>query len=150
MAAQSDVEREVELILSGALPDIDLRQVTCVGHGDNAMLRVVVDHPEGVDHETCVAVTRALDTAGMRDRFGIEVSSPGPEPPLRTVEHYAAAIGSRVAISVAADDTSGGKSVSGVINEVSDEGITIMTSDGEREIPLAHIRRGRIVERSEG
>ncbi len=103
MAAQSDVEREVERILAGSLPDVDLRDVTVVGAGDDGMLRLVVDHPNGVNHELCVAVTQALDEAGLRDRYGIEVSSPGPEPPLRTLEHYRAAIGSTVTLGVKGD-----------------------------------------------
>ncbi len=149
MAAQSDVEREVERILAGSLPDVDLRDVTVVGAGDDGMLRLVVDHPNGVNHELCVAVTQALDEAGLRDRYGIEVSSPGPEPPLRTLEHYRAAIGSTVTLGVKGDEDRRTRSVSGVLTAVSDERVIIMAPDGEREIAVPQIQRGKVVERSE-
>jgi ribosome maturation factor RimP len=150
VAPQSDVEREVERILAGSLPNVDLREVTVVGAGDEGMLRIVVDHPDGVDHELCVAVTRALDGSGLRDRFGLEVSSPGPEPPLRTVTHYADAIGLQVTVGVRGDEDRRTRSVSGVLTAVSDERITIMTPDGARDIAFQQIQRGRVVERSEG
>lgn len=149
VVAQSDVEREVERILAGSLPDVDLREVVVVGTGDDRMLRLVVDHPDGVDHELCVAVTHALDQAGLRDRYGIEVSSPGPEPPLRTLEHYTAAIGSHVTLGVKGDEDRRTRSVSGVLTAVSDERVTIMAPDGERQIAVPQIQRGKVVERSE-
>jgi ribosome maturation factor RimP len=94
-------------------------------------------------------VTHALDQAGLRDRYGIEVSSPGPEPPLRTLEHYTAAIGSHVTLGVKGDEDRRTRSVSGVLTAVSDERVTIMTPDGERQIAVPQIQRGKVVERSE-
>ena len=38
------------------------------------VLRVLIDHPDGVDHERCVEVGRAL--VAFRERFALEVSSP--------------------------------------------------------------------------
>lgn len=148
MTVQSDVEHQVEGILATALPDVDLRECQVVGHGEDGMLRLVVDHPEGVDHDLCVAVTRALDAAGMRDRYGIEVASPGPEPPLRTLEHYRGAIGERVRVKVRGDERA--RAVSGVLTEVDGENLKVTTRDGERQIAFDQIQRGRVVGRSEG
>jgi len=57
---------------------------------------VYVDHPEGVDHALCARITRLLD-AYRRD-YTIDVSSPGPERPLRKPEHFASAVGRRVTV----------------------------------------------------
>ena len=57
---------------------------------------VYVDHPDGVDHALCAEVTRLLDA--YRSDFTIDVSSPGPERPLRKPEHFEAVIGRRVAV----------------------------------------------------
>ena len=62
------------------------------------MLTVVIDHPVRVDHALCAQVTRLLDQAGLRDQYAVEVSSPGPEPPLRVTSHYVAAIGRPVSV----------------------------------------------------
>src|SRR6478736_5941503 len=57
---------------------------------------VYVDHPAGVDHELCERVTNVLRDY-LRE-YSVEVSSPGIERPLRTREHFAGAVGSRVKV----------------------------------------------------
>src|SRR4051812_17916263 len=53
-----------------------------------------IDHPDGVSLEHCEQVTRALDD--LRRDYGIDVSSPGPNRPLRTPAHFAEVIGHQV------------------------------------------------------
>ena len=60
---------------------------------------VYVDHPDGVDHALCGRITRLL--AAYRGEYTIDVSSPGPERPLRKPEHFASALGRRVAVRTA-------------------------------------------------
>lgn len=60
---------------------------------------VYVDHPEGVDHTLCGRITRLLDA--YRGDYTIDVSSPGPERPLRKPEHFASALGRRIAVRTA-------------------------------------------------
>src|SRR5688572_6922120 len=57
---------------------------------------VYIDHAGGVDHALCERVTRALDT--YRGDWTIDVSSPGPERPLRKPEHFAEVVGERVSV----------------------------------------------------
>jgi len=89
---QSIVE-EVEAALAGSFPDVEVVDVD-VQAGRGARLTVYVDRPGGVDLELCESVTRALD--GLRDRYALDVSSPGLDRPLRTVAHFAGAAGQRV------------------------------------------------------
>ncbi len=150
VVAHTGVEHEVEAALNDALPDVDLREVRVVGaHGDE-MLCVVIDHADGVTHDLCANVTHVLDRAGLRDRFGIEVSSPGPEPPLRTHEHYVQAVGARVAVRLATAPGTKAKRASGILRSVHEDGIVLETADGERTIGFGEIGRGRVIERSEG
>jgi ribosome maturation factor RimP len=139
------IEHEVAATLARELPEVDVREVRVVAE----TLRVVIDHRDGVDHELCVSTTRALDGAGLRERFAIEVSSPGPEPPLRTIDHYRQALGERVALRV--DDGAGPRlrSVSGTLSAVEPDRVGLTTADGATWIPLGDIRRARVVQRSE-
>jgi ribosome maturation factor RimP len=57
---------------------------------------VYVDRPSGVDHALCEEVTRLLGP--YRDEYTIDVSSPGPERPLRTPSHFARALGRQVSL----------------------------------------------------
>ena len=60
MQVRESLEREVEAWLDRQLPDVDLREVTLIGPDHSGTLRVVVDHPDGVDHALCGRVTDVL------------------------------------------------------------------------------------------
>lgn len=147
--APQGIEHEVETQLQRELPDVDLREVQVVGAAGNGTLRVVIDHPDGVDHELCVATTRVLEAAGLRERYAIEVWSPGTEPPLRTIAHYRQAIGQRVALRVATDGARRARSVTGELGAVEDDRVEVVTEDGPLWIETSAIHRARVVERSE-
>jgi ribosome maturation factor RimP len=136
---RESLEREVEECLTQHLPDVDLREVTLIGPDRSGTLRVVVDHPAGVDHGICEQVTRALQSVGLNDRYGIEVWSPGPEPPLRTREHFRQARGHRVAVKV--DEDGKRRSREGVLQAVTATGVQIETATGIIEIAFSDIRR---------
>jgi ribosome maturation factor RimP len=136
---RESLEREVEACLDQQLPDVDLREVTLIGPDRSGTLRVVVDHPAGVDHGLCEQVTRALQSVGLNDRYGIEVWSPGPEPPLRTREHFELARGHRVAVRV--DEGGKRRSHEGVLQMVTADGIQIDTARGIIEVAFSDIRR---------
>jgi len=138
---RESLEREVETCLERQLPDVDLREVSLVGPEHSATLRVVIDHPDGVDHGICEQVTRALQSVGLNDHYGIEVWSPGPEPPLRTRDHFEQARGHRVALRV--DDDGRRRSRAGVLESLTTEGVRLQTASGVIEVPFSAIRRAR-------
>lgn len=143
MGNRDEMERRVEAALAAALPEVDLLELRVLP-GRDAMLRLVVDHPDGVDHEVCVAVTRALDDAGILEEHGAEVWSPGPEPPLRRPEHFRRAVGRRVRINIERED--GARSVTGTLVAADDTAVRVEASDGVVEIPLERVRRANAVE----
>lgn len=68
----SDLQTEIQSQISELDPDIDLLAVEQPG-GD--MLRLYVDHPDGVDLALCERVTHHLNY--LRADYALEVSSPG-------------------------------------------------------------------------
>jgi ribosome maturation factor RimP len=140
------IEMQVEAELARELPEVDLREVQVVGSPDGGTLRVVIDHARGVDHELCALTTRVLDRAGLLERFSIEVSSPGPEPPLRTLEHFRQAVGSRVSLTVSDDPGSRGRRLTGTLTGVDADHVEIASADGPLRVPAGAIRRARVVE----
>ncbi len=146
MQGREPIEREVEMRLAERLPEVDLLEVAVIGRGDSATLRAVIDHPAGVDHDLCARVTKVLDDAGMLDRYGVEVSSPGPERPLRTPEHFARAVGQRVQLKLAVPAGEGRRSYTGTLVAAGDQTLTLASSDGVVEVPLEAVRRARLTE----
>jgi hypothetical protein len=71
-AAMSDLQTDIQSQLSGLDPDIDLLAVEQPG---SEMLRLFIDHPDGVDLALCERVTHHLNH--LRADYALEVSSPG-------------------------------------------------------------------------
>jgi ribosome maturation factor RimP len=143
MNAPDSIVRRVEAVLARALPAVDLLEVTEAGP---ETLRVTVDHPDGVDHGVCADVTRALEADGLLEDYGLEVWSPGPEPPLRTPEHFRRAVGRQVQVKVGG--TRGGRVHRGTLVEADDR--VLRLSDGQTlmEIPFSEVRSANALEGS--
>jgi ribosome maturation factor RimP len=140
----------VEDLLAREIPDVDLRAVAVGGRPGAGVLQIVIAHPVRVDHELCVRVTRVLDDAGLRDRYAVEVSSPGPEPPLRVTSHYLAAIGEQVKLAIEPGTVPGSsKSVSGTLTGVTDESLTVDTPAGVLVVPRDAVRRARMLKKAQ-
>jgi ribosome maturation factor RimP len=142
MEGREVIEREVEERLAAALPEVDLLEVAVTGRGAAAILRAVIDHPRGVDHALCAEVTRVLDRAGLLDRFSIEVSSPGPQPPLRATRHFRRALGRTVQLRLVAEDGAL-RTRTGTLLAVDDESVSIATGTGVMQVARTAIRRAR-------
>ena len=103
---------------------------------------VYVDHPAGVDHELCVRVTDVLRDY-LRE-YSVEVSSPGIERPLRTREHFAEAVGSRVKVRML-----GSKKLRGEVVSAGEDRVTVAAVDGsETDIPYGEIVRANLIDGS--
>jgi ribosome maturation factor RimP len=104
---------------------------------------VYVDHPRGVDHALCERVTHLLDR--YRGDYTIDVSSPGPERPVRKPAHFARAVGRRV--SVRTSDAVGGKTrFRGAVVGAGERAVTIETGTGALDIPYDAIVRGNLID----
>jgi ribosome maturation factor RimP len=68
----SDLQNDIQSRLSELDPDIDLLAVEQPG---GEMLRLFIDHPDGVDLALCERVTHHLNS--LRVDYALEVSSPG-------------------------------------------------------------------------
>jgi ribosome maturation factor RimP len=131
---------DVERVLGAAMPAIDVVDVKVLPGG---VLRVLVDHPDGVDHDRCVEVGRAL--AGFRERFVLEVSSPGVPRPLTKPAHYERFVG-READMRFHTVFEGRRKVRGEILESDAQRVVVRDEDGVFEIPFAAISRAHLVE----
>jgi ribosome maturation factor RimP len=106
---------------------------------------VYVDHPEGVDHDLCARVTFLLDA--YRSDYTIDVSSPGPERPLRKPRHFADAVGRR--INVRTDRPIEGRNrFKGELLAAADGAVTLQSpgTDEPLRIPYDAIVRANLIE----
>lgn len=88
---ERDLQRRLEATLAPALPQVEVLDVEL--DTPRSTVRVAIDHPEGVGVELCTRVTRTV--RDVCPELALEVSSPGPERPLRRPDHFADAVGRR-------------------------------------------------------
>jgi ribosome maturation factor RimP len=135
------IAEDVERVLGAVLPAIDLVDVRVVPGG---VLRVLIDHPDGVDHERCAEVGRAL--VSFRERHALEVSSPGIPRPLTKPAHYARFAGREVDLRLHAP-LEGRRRLRGELLESDAVRAVVRDEDGALlEIPFAAISRAHLVE----
>jgi len=141
-ARERTLQREIAPAVEGRLPGVEVLAVELVSP---SRFCVYVDHPQGVDHALCERVTQLLN--GYRADFTIDVSSPGPERPLRKPTHFASAVGRRVAVRTGSD-IEGRSRFRGEVIEAGDDAVTV-TAAGASEplhIPYDAIVRANLID----
>jgi ribosome maturation factor RimP len=131
---------DVERVLGAAMPSIDVVDVKVLPGG---ILRVLIDHAGGIDHERCADAGRAL--AAFRERFALEVSSPGIPRPLTKPAHYARFVGREADLRFHTV-FEGRRKLRGEILECTAQHVAVRDADGVLEIPFAAISRAHLVE----
>ncbi len=135
-----DRERELTAAITpaveSALPGVEVLAVELLSP---ARFCVYVDHPDGVDLALCERVTRLLDD--YRAEWTIDVSSPGPERPIRRPEHFRRAIGGTVKLK-----TAGSQRVRGTLLAANDDAVTVAANGTTQQIPVEDIVRGNLID----
>jgi ribosome maturation factor RimP len=149
------IQDEVEATLAAAEPQVEVLLVE-VARGET--LRVFIDHPDGVTLALCERVTKALPE--LRERYTLEVSSPGRERPLTKPDHFRRYLGRRARVrtreareteptrpgSVAEGDRKRVRSFTGELVGASEREVTIAADTGVVAIPYVDIHRSNLVE----
>ena len=140
MEEVSDIQTEIETRLKSAEPDVEVVLAEQVAA---ERVRVVLDHPDGVDLELCERVTSHL--RDLLAEYSLEVSSPGPERPLTKPEHYRRFIGRRARVRTL-DAHEGRRSFTGELVGASDDTVTVAADGGVVSIPYADVKRSNLLE----
>ena len=134
------IQDDIEARLGDVEPDVEVLLAELVG---GHTLRLFNDHPDGVSLDLCERVTHEL--ADVRERYALEVSSPGIERPLTKPAHFRRFLGRRARVRTR-DARDGHKSFTGELVGASDEEVTIAATTGVIAIPYADIHRSNLVE----
>jgi ribosome maturation factor RimP len=146
---QADIERR----LAHSEPDVEVLLAEVLG---GRCLRVYIDHPDGVTLALCERVSILLSEE--RERYSLEVSSPGSERPLTKPAHFRRFVGRRARVRTrhprpvgqATDQRSASaravRSFTGELVGASDEEVTLAAAEGIIAIPYSEIRRSNLIE----
>ena len=137
---ERELQREICRQIEGALSGVEVLAVELSRPG---RVTVFVDHPAGVDHALCERVTLILRS--YLDRYGVDVSSPGVERPLRKPAHFRTVVGRKVALRTA-HEIAGRTRFRGAIVAAGDRELTVSSPAGSVDIPYDEIVRGNLID----
>jgi ribosome maturation factor RimP len=118
--------------------------------GPSGLLRVYIDHPEGMTLEHCAEVSHAL--SGVLDvedpfpgAYRLEVSSPGVERPMFRTSDFARFVGQRVRLRLH-KPVAQQKKFEGVIQGVDGEEISVLVDEaGELVFRFEEVEKAHLV-----
>ena len=135
----SAIQAEIEGRLATAEPDVEVLLAEVVG---GKLVRLFIDHPQGVSLELCERVTKLLPE--VRERYALEVSSPGPQRPLSKPDHFRRFVGRRARVRTRGP-LDGHTSFTGELVGATDDAVTVAADTGVVSIAYADIHRSNLV-----
>jgi ribosome maturation factor RimP len=117
------------------------------------LLRVYIDSPDGISVEDCATVSRQISALldvedPISGEYLLEVSSPGMDRPLYTLDHFARFAGELIKLRLRAP-VEGRRNFSGVLKGVEEDDVVVEVDAHEYLLPFDLIERANVVPRFE-
>jgi len=127
--------------------------VEYISQGRHSLLRVYIDHPNGILVEDCEKVSRqvsgVLDVEDpITNEYTLEVSSPGMDRPLFTLEQFAAHAGEQIKVKLRSP-FDGRRNFQGLLRGVEDQDVVVQVDEHEYLLPIEMIDKANVVPRFE-
>jgi ribosome maturation factor RimP len=135
----STIQADIEARLADTEPDVEVLLAEIVG---GRLVRLFIDHPDGVTLDLCEQVTNRLPE--VREKYALEVSSPGADRPLTKPAHFRRFLGQRARVRTrGARD--GRNAFVGELLEAGDESVTVAADTGVVSITYSDIHRANLL-----
>ena len=135
----SRIQADIEARLADKEPEVEVLLAEVVG---GKLVRLFIDHPGGVSLDLCERVTGHL--ASVREKYALEVSSPGAERPLSKPEHFRRFVGRRARVRTRGEHD-GRRSFTGELLGATDDEVTVAADTGVVSIAYADIHRSNLL-----
>jgi ribosome maturation factor RimP len=135
----STIQADIEARLAQVEPEVEVLLAEVVG---GELVRLFIDHPQGVTLDLCERVTNHLPN--VREQYALEVSSPGAQRPLAKPEHFRRYVGRRARVRTRSAHE-GHKSFTGELLNATDEAVTVAAESGVVSIAYADIHRSNLM-----
>ena len=125
--------------------------VEFISQGRHSLLRVYIDHENGILVEDCEAVSRQVSAVldvedPISSEYTLEVSSPGMDRPLFTLEQFAKHAGEQVKIKLRSP-FEGRRNFQGLLRGVEEQDVVVLVDDHEFLLPIDLIDKANIIPR---
>jgi len=142
-------ESWVQDVIGDQIDGVELVALEQAGGRHMRVVRLYVDHPDGVTHDVCARISavvgEALDQAEWSESpYTLEVSSPGLERPLRKPDHFRAQVGKKVYVKTYVP-VAGRKVWRGSLLEVLDDAVVVREGEEEATIAFDQITQAHVI-----
>lgn len=127
----------------------ELWGIEYVSQGRNNTLRIYIDSENGIDVDDCAKVSHQV--SGVLDvedpitgHYTLEVSSPGMDRPLFTLEQFAAYAGSQVQVRLRIA-FEGRRKFKGLLNGVEGDDVLVVVDNEEYLLPIEYIDKANVI-----
>lgn len=147
---QTNMERVRSIIEPGVRAlGYELVDAELAGQGRQVVLRVYIDHPEGVTVDGCALVSRQLSSVldvedPIPGHYMLEVSSPGLDRPLRKREDFSRFKGALIRIKTVAP-VLGRRNFKGRLLGLEREHVVLEENNERFDLAFDNIDRARLV-----
>jgi len=123
--------------------------VEFVRAGKHSILRVFIDHEDGIDVDDCASashqISAVLDIEDLiTAEYNLEVSSPGMDRPLFNPDHYASVVGETITVKLSIPQD-GRRNFKGLLLKCENDSILIKVDNDEFSLAIANIEKGNLV-----
>ena len=120
-----------------------------ISQGRHSLLRVYIDHENGIFIDDCETVSRQLSAVmdvedPISSEYTLEVSSPGMDRPLFTLEQFAAFVGEQVKIRLRSP-VEERRNFQGLIRSVEDQDVVVQMGEFEYLLPIDLVEKANIL-----
>jgi len=127
----------------------ELLGIEFISAGQHSVLRVFIDHENGIDVDDCAEVSRQvgalLDVEDpISTEYSLEVSSPGLDRPLFTLAQYQAVIGETVNVKLSIP-LNGRRKFKGILESIENDTLIVMLDGQDYELVISNIDKGNLV-----
>jgi ribosome maturation factor RimP len=125
-----NLEESIKIAVEGC--GVNLYDIVTTKEHHNNIFRIYITCPQGISLDKCAEVSRMVSplldiNEPMNGKYNLEISSPGIERKLKTLNHFQCSIGSNIKIKEYSTET-----LKGELIEVTQDGtITIKDQDDE-------------------
>lgn len=147
MRTAEDLEKLIEPVISAL--GYELWFAELVRRGQERILRIFIDHPDGVDVDDCEQASReAAAVLDVEDpipgAYRLEVSSPGLDRRLVKRAHFQRFTGAEVRVEMLAP-VAGQRRFRGTLLDVDERCVGLRTAQGDVRLPWTDIDKARLV-----
>jgi len=120
-----------------------------ISAGNNSILRLFIDHENGINVDDCAEVSRQVSAIldvedPISSEYNLEVSSPGVDRPLFDLAHYEEVVGETIQVKLAIP-FNGRRKFKGILESIENDTLHVVVDGEDYALVFGNIDKGNLV-----